>query len=143
MPIGYQWRLDGVDLPGATNNFFLVHSVQFTNAGGYTAVVTNRGGAATSRIAQLSVAGGWTFTDAQGTSLPYRLFLPSNYDPVSKYPLVLFWNGSSDAGSSEVGTDNLAQLTDNGQFSFLTASNQAAFPCFYLSPQMPFFPNFV
>ena len=35
-----------------------------------------------------------------------------------------------------MGTDNLAQLKDNGEFSFLTVSNEAKHPLFYLLPQV-------
>ena len=135
-PLSWQWRQDGVDLPGATNNTLTLRLLQLTNAGGYAVVVTNLAGAATSRVAQLSVADGWTFTNTQGIKLPYRLFLPPKYDSGVKYPLILFWHGAG-----EVGTDNLAQLKDNGEFSFLTASNLARFPCFFLAPQIPWFPN--
>jgi poly(3-hydroxybutyrate) depolymerase len=131
-PISYQWRHDGVDLPGATNSILTLRSVQPTDAGGYTVAVSNVAGADTSRIAQLSVAGGWVFTNAHGVRLPYRLFLPPGYDPGTKYPLVLFWHGSS-----RCGTDNTNQLADYGQYSFLTASNLAKWPCFHLSPQWP------
>jgi len=129
----YQWRLDGVDVPGATGSNLVFSSLQPTNAGAYTALVTNLAGAITSKICQVSVAAGWVFTNAQGTQLPYRLFLPLKYDPATNYPLVLFWHGAG-----EVGTDNVGQMKDNGQFSFLTASNQAKFPCFYLAPQIPY-----
>lgn len=53
------------------------------------------------------------------------------YDPAKRYPLVLFWHGGGSAG-----TDNLAQLTDIGQFIFLSASNQVKHPCFYILPQV-------
>jgi poly(3-hydroxybutyrate) depolymerase len=132
-PLSYQWRQDGVDLPGATNRVLTLRSVQPTNAGGYTVGITNLTGGATSRIAQLSVADGWVFTNAQGIQLPYRLFLPPKYDPGTRYPLVLFWHGSSRAG-----TDNVNQLADYGQYTFLTASNLAKWPCFFLAPQEPY-----
>lgn len=131
-PLSYQWRQDGVELTGATNPLLTLRSVQTTYAGGYSVVVTNLVGAVTSRIAQVSVAGGWVFTNAQGVQLPYRLFVPPAYDPGTRYPLVLFWHGSS-----RCGTDNTNQLYDYGQYSFLTASNLAKWPCFYLSPQWP------
>jgi len=77
---------------GATNSTLFFSSVQPTNAGAYTALVTNLAGTATGRVCQLSVAAGWVFTNAQGTQLPYRLFLPPKYDPATNYPLVLFWH---------------------------------------------------
>src|SRR5439155_14347416 len=127
--LSYQWRQDGVDVAGATNSTLFFSSVQPTNAGAYTALVTNLAGTSTSKVCQVSVAAGWVFTNAQGTQLPYRLFLPPKYDPATNYPMVLFWHGAG-----EVGTDNVGQMKDNGQFSFLTASNLAKFPCFYLAP---------
>ena len=131
--LSYLWRQDGVDVAGATNSTLFFSSVQPTNAGAYTALVTNLAGTSTSRVCQLSVAAGWVFTNAQGTQLPYRLFLPPKYDPATNYPLVLFWHGAG-----EVGTDNVGQMKDNGQFSFLSAANLAKFPCFYLAPQIPY-----
>jgi poly(3-hydroxybutyrate) depolymerase len=134
--LSYQWYRDGVALSGATNATLAFPNVQPTNAGAYNVLVTNLGGAVTSQLSQLSVAGGWVFTNAQGTQLPYRLFQPPRNDPATNYPLVLFWHGAG-----EVGTDNVGQMKDNGQFSFLTASNLAKFPCFYLAPQLPYQPS--
>jgi poly(3-hydroxybutyrate) depolymerase len=131
-PLKYQWRRQGIDLPGATNPTLSFPQTDLTKAGMYTAVVTNLGGAATSRVAVLSVAPGWVYTNAQGTRLPYRLFLPLNYDPAGSYPLVLYLHGAG-----EVGSDNLTQLTDRGQYVFLAATNQSAQPCFLLLPQVP------
>src|SRR6185436_3264809 len=45
----YQWRLDGVDVPGATGSNLVFSSLQPTNAGAYTALVTNLAGAITSK----------------------------------------------------------------------------------------------
>jgi predicted esterase len=130
-PFSYQWRWEGGDLPDATNASLTFSHAELTNAGAYALVATNLGGAVTSRLAQLSVAEGCVFTDTQGIQLPYRLFHPPKYDSGAQYPLVLFWHGSG-----EMGTDNLAQLKDNGEFSFLTVSNEAKHPLFYLLPQV-------
>jgi poly(3-hydroxybutyrate) depolymerase len=132
LPLSYQWRLDGIDLSGATGPLLIIPHVQLTNAGGYTVLVTNLAGGVTSRIAQLSVAQGWFYTNAAGAHVPYRLFVPRNYDPAWKYPLVLFWHGAG-----QCGVDNSGQLSDCGQFVFLSAANQMKHPCFYLAPQMP------
>ena len=72
------------------------------------------------------------YTNAQGT-LPYRLFIPTNYTPVQKYPLVLFLHGAG-----ERGTDNRLQLTgQTGPLVFATATNQSRYPSFMVAPQCP------
>src|SRR4030095_6234823 len=40
-PLKYQWRLNGVDIPGATNASFFISSAQLTNGGSYTVLVFN------------------------------------------------------------------------------------------------------
>ncbi|MCU0787666.1 MAG: alpha/beta hydrolase-fold protein, partial [Verrucomicrobia bacterium] len=131
-PLSFQWQRDGVDMLGATNSALFIQGVQLTNAGDYTVLVSNAAGIVTSRAALLSVGIGRVFTNAAGNQLPYRLFPPRHYDPAKIYPLVLFWHGSGQAG-----TDNLSQLNDQGQFVFLSFTNQTQHPCFFLSPQLP------
>jgi predicted peptidase len=74
-----------------------------------------------------------TFADSSGLNLPYRLFVPQNYDPKEKYPLVLYLHGSG-----ERGTDNRQPL-DIEQFAqrFYSPEAQAAHPSFFLVPQCP------
>jgi poly(3-hydroxybutyrate) depolymerase len=133
-PLSYQWQHAGTDLPDGTNRTLTLRNVQLTNGGIYTVRVTNLAGAITSSPAQLSVAAGRVYTNGQGARLPYRLFTPDNYDASKKYPLVVFWHGSG-----AVGTDNLSQLSDGmgGQFIFLSATNRAKYPCFFVAPQIP------
>lgn len=54
-PLSYQWRLNGVSLPGATASSLSVTNVQPTNAGSYDVVVSNLAGLATSVSAALTV----------------------------------------------------------------------------------------
>jgi formylglycine-generating enzyme required for sulfatase activity len=54
--LSYQWRKDGVNIAGATGSSYSIASVQSTNAGSYTVVVSNVSGTVTSQSAQLSVA---------------------------------------------------------------------------------------
>jgi Immunoglobulin domain len=54
-PLGYQWSLNGTALPGATSSALALTSVQTTDAGGYTVVVTNVAGSNTSAVAALMV----------------------------------------------------------------------------------------
>ena len=54
-PMTFQWRLNGADLPGKTASGLVLANVKFTNAGPYSVVVSNAGGAITSQVAWLSV----------------------------------------------------------------------------------------
>jgi predicted peptidase len=71
-----------------------------------------------------------SYTDPLGNTLPYRLYVPKNYDPARQYPLVLFLHGAG-----ERGTDNRLQLT--GQTGELAYVNQAPADTFMLAPQCP------
>jgi hypothetical protein len=54
-PLSYQWKFNGAALAGATNALLQLNNIQATNAGSYTAVVTNVAGSATSAVATLTV----------------------------------------------------------------------------------------
>jgi lysophospholipase L1-like esterase len=54
-PLSYQWQFNGANVPGATGTSLTLNSVQASDAGNYTVVVTNTGGAITSAVAQLTV----------------------------------------------------------------------------------------
>lgn len=73
-----------------------------------------------------------SYTNADGV-LPYRLFVPANYQSTNKYPLVMFLHGVG-----ERGTDNMVQVTTTiGFLNFISQSNQAAHPCLLVAPQCP------
>ena len=55
-PLSYQWRKDGVAINGATNLSYTLASVSTSDAGVFTAVVTNAAGSVTSSGATLAVA---------------------------------------------------------------------------------------
>jgi predicted peptidase len=64
-------------------------------------------------------------------SMPYRLYVPENYDPNRSYPLVLFLHGGG-----ERGTDNIKQITANdGAVIWAAPENQAKHQAFVLAPQ--------
>jgi hypothetical protein len=54
-PLTYRWRLNGVDIPGATNTCLHVDAAQLADAGAYTVVVGNGAGALTSEPALVQV----------------------------------------------------------------------------------------
>ena len=55
LPLTYQWRMNGTNLPGATNNPLVLTNVNYSQAGSYSVVVSNSAGAVTSSNALLSV----------------------------------------------------------------------------------------
>lgn len=66
-------------------------------------------------------------------NIPYRLFIPDNYDPNKKYPLVLFLHGAG-----ERGTDNQSQITSSkGALLWADEANQKDHSCFIVAPQCP------
>ena len=76
-----------------------------------------------------------TYRNANGQTMPYRLFVPRNYDAAKKYPLVLWLHGAAGRG-----TDNLLQISAGnkiGSHSFTKPEFQAGNPAFVLAPQCP------
>jgi len=67
-----------------------------------------------------------------GTTLPFRYFVPPNYDPSQSYPLILFLHGAGERGN-----DNEAQLNNNanGAMRLLDDENLAVQPVFMIAPQ--------
>ncbi len=61
-PLSYQWRLGGVNLPGATSSTLTLTNVQNTQAGAYSVVVTNAAGTVTSAAANLTLSTPVSFT---------------------------------------------------------------------------------
>jgi len=62
-PLRYQWRKNGVNIPGATAPSLLLSNVQPSAVGDYLAVVTNLYGAITSAVARLTVIQAPTITN--------------------------------------------------------------------------------
>lgn len=54
-PVSYQWYRDGIAVAGGTNATLSFPSIQTTNLGNYTAVISNSLGAVTSAVAAVSV----------------------------------------------------------------------------------------
>jgi hypothetical protein len=55
--LAYQWRFQGVEIPGATTDCYTLTTVRPTNTGSYDVVVTNLAAAVTSPAAALTVVG--------------------------------------------------------------------------------------
>ena len=107
-----------------------------------TARATDNGGAVTTSATVYVTINGATvngfldrrYYSSSGNSnyIPYRLFMPVNYNPATKYPVVMFLHGIGEAG-----TNNTNQLGNNlnGAGVFVSSANQTAYPCFMIAPQ--------
>lgn len=73
-----------------------------------------------------------TYTGSSGDILRYRLFVPKNYDPSRKYPIVVFLHGKSRKGS-----DNVRQIGSAGAMLWVKPELQRKHPCFVVAPQAP------
>ena len=71
-PFSYQWQLNGVAIPGATNNPLVLTNLQLAQAGNYSVVVSNLLGAVASSNAVLSISevAVWGDNSSGQTNLP-------------------------------------------------------------------------
>jgi predicted peptidase len=73
------------------------------------------------------------YASTGGARMRYRLYVPPNYDPHKKYPLVIWLHGYD-----AVGNDNLAQITgynDAGTRVWTTPEHWKKFPTLVVAPQ--------
>lgn len=137
-PLFYQWRLDGQDLPDATNLTLSLKTIQPTQEGLYTVLISNVFGCITSPPARLTVLPPYTNLAARTLTtptgkLPYRLFTPTNYTAAQRYPLVMFLHGAG-----EVGTDNAKQISVwPNAMVYISYLRQRSDPLFFVAPQCP------
>ena len=54
-PLSFQWRFDGLDIPGGTSANFVIPTVQLNQAGMYSVVMSNSWGTALSGDTQMDV----------------------------------------------------------------------------------------
>jgi predicted peptidase len=73
-----------------------------------------------------------TFTGSEGDTIPYRLFVPDDYDPKKKYPLILFHHGGGGTGN-----DNRQNLEGALVKEWILPEAQAKNPCIIVVPQIP------
>jgi len=72
-----------------------------------------------------------TNTKISNNTMPYRLFVPANYDPTKSYPMMMYLHGVGAKGN-----DNELQLTSNeGASTWVQPAVQSTYPCFVIAPQ--------
>ncbi|MBE6885913.1 MAG: hypothetical protein E7486_03100 [Ruminococcaceae bacterium] len=72
------------------------------------------------------------FTSSEGLTLPYRIYLPANYSPDQKLPLVLWLHGGGLRGS-----DNTTQVTGDENQKRALLNYQKEEPFILIVPQCP------
>ena len=72
-----------------------------------------------------------SYTNKAGQIMPYRLFLPREYDPNKQYPLVLLFHGAGHRGN-----DNRMHLAPY-EAGWIDEAVQKSHPCILLMPQCP------
>ena len=72
-----------------------------------------------------------TFTANDGTTLPYRIFIPKDYDESISYPVTLFLHGAGERGN-----DNTSHLKNVVQKLFNDKSSPF-YQCIVVCPQCP------
>jgi len=73
------------------------------------------------------------FKNNHSEKMPYRLFIPANYDKAKKYPVIIWLHGAGGAGD-----DNLKQISEDqvaGTRLWIKPEIQSKHPAFVLVPQ--------
>ena len=85
-PLGYQWRFNGVNIPGATGSIYTIINAQTNNSGNYDVLITNVSGSLISPAATLTL-------QAAGTG-PADLWIRDDVSDVGNEPnlqTTYFW----------------------------------------------------
>jgi formylglycine-generating enzyme required for sulfatase activity len=102
-PLAYQWRCNGVDIPGATAAAYTVADAQASDAGAYTVAVRNAAGSATSTPAAVTVNVPVTITvQPEGASVASGTPVTLSVAATGTVPLTYQWrkNGVAIAGAT-------------------------------------------
>lgn len=121
VPLGYQWQLDGTDIPGATNSNLVIAPVTPADVGTYTVVVSNSQGAATSDPADLTIDPSFAVLRNGSFESGFDGWTASGNVSVQSNPPYAATDGSKLAAFNSVNT------TPNGSLSqqFTTVPGQA------------------
>lgn len=124
----YQWRFNGSEIPGATDSAYTRSSVQFSDAGSYSVVVSNTVGSVTSSNAVLTVLPAnsngiiaqWNFNAVTDATNPAPSIGNGTFSSVGG-PAFTIVSGS---GSTDTNASNSALNTAN--YPATTAANKTA-----------------
>ena len=132
----YQWRMNGMNIVGATSSSLLLSNVQSMDSANYSVVITNAGGTLISSNALLIVTGPPVITSQpQNRSAIVGGGVTFNVSAVGVAPLIYRWrkngNNLSDSGNI-IGSANASltlnniQASDFATYSVLVSNNYGA-----------------
>lgn len=79
-PFTYQWRFNGVAIPGATSSTHTLDTVQLASAGGYSVTITDATGSVTSQVASLAVSAPTPASDSRLFAISCRAVVGTGGD---------------------------------------------------------------
>ncbi len=118
-PLFYQWRFNGADIPGATNNSYTRPHVQVEDIGGYSVLVSNVVGTALSDAAQLTLLDSPYLSSVQAT--------PGSHSALISWHTIVPGDSEVEFAATGGGMQNLSAAVSAGQSSFGSSS--------YLDPE--------
>jgi pimeloyl-ACP methyl ester carboxylesterase len=132
----YQWWFNGQTILNATNNSLSPFNVQFTNAGGYSVIVTNAYGSVTSAVAQLTVFTNLVFTQTNRMPATNEIGQPTIPTDPNNFKVLI--NGSFQSGVA-LNTNRMTIVLTHGFMSSPDgwATNMAALILAHVSVPTP------
>jgi len=129
-PLSHQWRFNGTNITNATGVAYDIASVQATNAGGYSVVITNVAGSVTSTVAQLVIATGPQIT-VQPQALVVVVGADATFDvsATGTAPLSYQWRFGSTTIAGATGssyTRTNAQISDAGNYTVVVTNTSGS-----------------
>ena len=125
-PLSCQWLFNSAPISGATATNYIVTDAQATNGGGYSVVVTNSLGGATSSVATLTVLVPVTITNQpqsltvnQGTDAPFSVSVSGTAPFAYQW---LFNSGAISTATASSYTATNSQSTNAGSYSVVVSN---------------------
>jgi hypothetical protein len=131
-PLNYQWRRNGILIPGMTNGLLILPNVQLADSGGYSVLVGNAAGVVASAVAPVEVYQGVEIlvhpqsrTNNPGATVTFSVVATNGGSGALQYQWWL--NGTNLAGqtSASLILSNV-QLEDSGNYQVLVSDSRGA-----------------
>ena len=109
---------------------FIYHSSSFANKT-YVDYAIEKSGGELNKLALQRIFESRTFVAEDGTTLVYRLYIPYDYDPSKKYPVLTYMHGAGERGNDN--SNNLNHMMTQ----LFTMENSPLWDSIVLVPQCP------